>query len=72
MTVSYEQFVKKLSSCGLMTLEELQEFESSQLSSGSSKGAEELAQRLVRRYNWPSYCRPVGSGPGGDRGFSPC
>lgn len=50
MAVSYEQFVKKLSSSGLMTLEELQEFEATQLSSSSGSGVDDLARQLVRRY----------------------
>lgn len=50
MSVNYEQFVKKLSSSGLMTLEELQAFEAAQLSSQSPLGVEDLAHQLVRRY----------------------
>lgn len=50
MPVSYDQFAKKLSSSGLMTIEELQVFEASQLSSETGSAVEDLAQQLVRRY----------------------
>ena len=50
MTVSYNQFAEKLSSSGLMTMDELQVFEATQLSSGSASDVEYLAKQLVRRY----------------------
>ena len=55
MPVSYDEFSKKLSSSGLMTLEELQEFEVSQLSSSADIGVEDLANQLVRRYKLTAF-----------------
>ncbi|MGB0595742.1 MAG: serine/threonine protein kinase [Rubripirellula sp.] len=46
MTLSYQQFAEKLSSSGLMTLKELQAFESE----GTLSSVETLASQLVGRY----------------------
>jgi serine/threonine protein kinase len=50
MPVTYDQFVQQLSNSGLLSLEELQEFEASQLPPQSRKAAKDLATRLVKRY----------------------
>jgi serine/threonine protein kinase len=55
MPVTYDEFAKKLSNSGLMTLEELQEFEAAQLSSAGPIGVEDLAQQLVRRYKLTAF-----------------
>ncbi|MEM8666293.1 MAG: serine/threonine-protein kinase [Planctomycetota bacterium] len=55
MSVSYDQFAQKLSSVGLMTLDELQEFERTQLSSDTPTDVDGLAKQLVRRYKLTEY-----------------